>query len=110
MIRLFIYTKEFDRLWKSAGFGDTELRMIENKLIKNPSTGKVISGTYGLRKFRWNIKGKGKSGGLRILYVDFPIHSKLFLITLIKKSERENITQPEKKIINKLITEIKNNL
>ena len=71
MRRIFVTTKEFDKLWKSLGNSDSELRILENELIYDTLKGKVINGTEGLRKLRWQIKGKGKRGGIRILYVDF---------------------------------------
>ena len=56
------------------------------------------------------IPGQGKSGGLRILYVDFPQFEVLYFITILKKSEKENISKAEKNIISKMITSIENNL
>lgn len=108
MRRIFIYTKTFDNLWKTTGLDNEVQIKIENALCENPSCGKVIPGTKGLRKLRWKIPGKGKRGGIRILYVDFPIKSKLYFISLIKKSEKENISQKDKIIINKFIEELEN--
>ena len=110
MTRVFVSLKEFDVLWKSIGFGDTELRELQSFLLFFPLSGKVISGTGGLRKMRWALPGQGKSGGLRILYVDFPQFEVLYFITILKKSEKENISKAEKNIISKMITSIENNL
>ena len=110
MTRVFVSLKEFDVLWKSIGFGDTELRELQSFLLFFPLSGKVISGTGGLKKMRWALPGQGKSGGLRILYVDFPQFEVLYFITILKKSEKENISKVEKNIISKMITSIENNL
>lgn len=59
---------------------------------------------------RWALPGMGKSGGIRILYVDFPEHEVLYFISLIKKNEKENISKEDKKIISQIIELIEKNL
>ena len=78
---------------------------LEKYLLKNPQAGAVIQGTSGLRKLRYSLptNNKGKSGGVRILYVDFVIYEKLYLIDLFGKNEKENITENEKKEFKKII-------
>jgi len=110
VVRIFIYTKEFDILWKLTGLDDSDLLELESDLLSNPAKGNVIQGTIGLRKLRWKVPGKGKRGGIRLLYVDFAKHSKLILVSLIKKNETENISAKDKKILNKFIKELEANL
>ena len=110
MTRIFVSLKEFDTLWKGIGFDDGDLREVETFLIVNPQYGKVISETGGLRKMRWALPGIGKSGGIRILYVDFPEHEVLYFISLIKKNEKENISKEDKKTISQIIELIEKNL
>jgi hypothetical protein len=110
MLRVFVYTKVFDQLWKSCGLSDSEQSKLEKELLLDTAAGDIIPGTRGLRKLRWKIPGKGKRGGIRILYVDFPAFSKLFMLFLIRKNEKENITASEKKLLNNLIDEIESGL
>lgn len=110
MTRLFVTLKEFDTLWKGVGFDDGDLREVETFLIVNPQYGKVISATGGLRKMRWALPGMGKSGGIRILYVDFPEQEVLYFISLIKKNEKENISKEDKNTISRMINLIEKNL
>ena len=56
------------------GLNDEDRRKLENEIANNPSIGKVIRGTGGLRKMRFALGGSGKSGGTRILYVDFVVY------------------------------------
>ena len=59
---------------------------------------------------RWALPGMGKSGGIRILYVDFPDHEVLYFISLIKKNEKENISKEDKNTISRMINLIEKNL
>ncbi len=110
MTREFIILPEFDKQWKRLGLNDDDLIHLEEFLCLNPDYGKVIQGTGGLRKLRWAIPGKGKSGGIRILYIDFIIHEKLYLITVFKKNEIVNLNNKEKKEIKGLIKILINEL
>ena len=88
MERIFFSTNEFDRQWKSMGFNDENQRLLENEILNNPHAEVVMRGTGGLRKIRFTIAGKGKSGGSRILYVDFVKFERIYLITAYPKSEK----------------------
>jgi len=82
------------------GLTDDDLVELENILLENPTSGKVISGTGGVRKMRFVLpNNKGKSGGARILYVDYIAHEKIVLMTAYPKGEKDNITDKEKKIL-----------
>ncbi|MCI0474579.1 MAG: type II toxin-antitoxin system RelE/ParE family toxin [Ignavibacteria bacterium] len=110
MRRVFITTSVFWNLWKETGLNDDDIRDLEDYLIENPDAGDVVRSACGLRKLRWKTRTKGKRGGIRVLYVDFPGKEKLFFISLIRKNETAGLTQGEKKIICKLIKEIEKSL
>jgi hypothetical protein len=59
---------------------------------------------------RWAFKNKGKRGGIRVLYIDFIWYEKIYLLMVYPKSKKENITENEKKVIRKLVEELKNEL
>ena len=61
--REFIITREFDSVWKSLGLNDDDLNELEIFLCKNPDAGDTMKGTGGVRKLRWALDGRGKSGG-----------------------------------------------
>ena len=106
-MREFILMPEFDRQWERLGFDDNDLRKLEEVLSKNPKLGKVIKGTGGLRKVRFAFEKRGKSGSVRILYVDIVIAETLYLITAYAKGDKADISEAEKKIFKQLISEIK---
>ena len=60
-------------------------------LVRYPDKGNVIPGTGGVRKLRWALKGKGKRGGLRVIYYWKRTESEIWLLTLYSKSERVTI-------------------
>jgi len=47
---------------------DEQYRALQNSLMEDPAAGDLIPGAGGLRKVRWSSKGKGKRGGVRIIY------------------------------------------
>jgi len=72
-------------------------------LSENPTSGDLIQGSGGVRKLRWKSKGKGKSGGSRIIYYYHNEEIPLFLLTLFPKNEKVNISSSEKKELSKLV-------
>ncbi len=103
MIREFIMMPEFDKKWANIGLNDEDLRKLQFEIFSNPKLGEVIRGTGGLRKMRFALEGKGKSGSIRVLYVDFVIYEKIYLITAYHKSQKVNLSETERKNIKKLI-------
>lgn len=72
--------------------------------MENPKAGAVIKGSGGLRKIIWKVPGKGKSGGLRIIYYCLD-NDRIYMIFVYPKSEQEDLT-PEQ--VNILKTEVEN--
>jgi hypothetical protein len=100
---MFAYTDEFNEKWSKLNLTDSDLNELENFLLKNPSAGKVIKGTGSLRKLRWALPNMGKSGGIRVLYVDIVLEE-LFMVTLFAKKEKDDLTEVEKKAIKIFIS------
>jgi len=69
MLALFVELPAFERL-RNEYLDDESFRAMQNAMMDDPSVGDVIQGTGGLRKLRWMDKrrGKGKRGGLRVIY------------------------------------------
>ena len=63
-------------------------------------------GTGGIRKLRWLLPNTGKSGGMRVLYIDFIFSEKLCMFDLFPKDEKENLTQSEKKALRQIVKTI----
>ena len=87
---IFIETTLFTSLL-SEYLPDDEYRELQNYLAEHPEAGNLIKGSGGIRKIRWAFAGKGKSGGLRIIYYWKKSHDQIFMLTLYSKNEQENI-------------------
>ena len=99
MKRMFIETNEFRSRWEELGLTEEDLRELQNFLLEHPEAGPVIEGTGGVRKLRWARTGRGKSGGVRTIYIDFRDRETVWLITVFGKNEQANLSSEEKKTI-----------
>ena len=107
MIRTFIEVPLFTKRWKEIGLGDAELHALQILLLKDPESGPVMDGTGGIRKVRFPLKNRGKSGSVRVCYTDFAEYEVTYLITAFTKNEQENLTAEEKSVLKKLVKALK---
>jgi len=107
MKREFIRTAIFEEDWKDAGLNDDDLCELENILLVNPKAGDVIPGLSGGRKLRFAAGGRGKSGGVRVVYVDVVVREHIYLLLAYPKSVQTDLTPEQKRALNKIITTIK---
>lgn len=87
---------EFLRCAKKSGLSEDEKDDIIDLIADNPETGDEISGTGGVRKVRIAGKGKGKSGGYRVITFFSGPDIPAFLLSMYGKGQKENITAAEK--------------
>lgn len=84
---------------------DDSYKELQSFLMANPEAGDVIQGSGGFRKLRWldSRRGKGKRGGMRIIYYYFPDNEQIWFLTLYNKSEASDLTSQQKKALKGLI-------
>jgi mRNA-degrading endonuclease RelE of RelBE toxin-antitoxin system len=100
----FIETPIFTQELKGL-LSDEEYRSIQLALLFRPEQGLLIPRSGGLRKMRWGISGKGKRGGVRLIYYwDKPAET-VFMLFIYPKSEREDLTASQLRILSKLVRE-----
>ena len=104
MKALFVELPAFERN-RSSYLTDEALRGLQNAMLKNPEAGDVITGTGGLRKVRHGdaTRGKGKRGGLRIIYYWWEPKRQFWLFTLYDKDELDNLSPKEKAVLKTLL-------
>lgn len=86
---------------------DLEYSQLQYELVANPNAGDVIPGTGGLRKVRWGEagRGKGKRGGIRVIYYWYLYGSLVYMLLAYSKGQQDDLTPNEKRLLKQLITE-----
>ena len=100
----FIETSIFTKLIYTY-LTDDEYVGLQGYILKYPETGKIVPGSGGVRKLRWAMAGKGKRGGVRVIYYFKKQDDEIWMLTIYGKSEVENIPAH---ILRKIAEEIKN--
>lgn len=95
-----VFTKQITQL-----ISDEDYRHLQQVLIVNPLAGALIRNSGGLRKLRWRIAGKGKSGGIRVIYYYVMGDGKIFMLVAYEKSKKDDLTQRQLATLKKLVTE-----
>ena len=103
MSRMFIELPSFRLKWKNLGLSDEDLKNLEQELLNNPKIGAVLQGTGGVRKMRFSFPYRGKSGSVRVIYVDFDVYERIYLLTVFQKADQENLTKEERNGLKKLV-------
>ena len=86
----FVETKLFTRLVQEY-LSDDEYSELQRALIANPEAGAVVPGSGGIRKLRWGVAGRGKRGGIRVIYFLRTRQGQIWMLTLYPKNVAENI-------------------
>jgi hypothetical protein len=86
IIETELFTAIWPKYWTPEEFGD-----FCAWLASNSEAGKVIPGSGGCRKVRWAVDGRGKRGGVRVIYFNRLADGKVWLITMYAKNVREDV-------------------
>lgn len=105
---LFIETAAFTAR-ASQFFSDDNYSELQALLMNAPDAGKVIPGCGGMRKIRLSDpkRGKGKRGGMRLIYLNVPEHDWIFLVEIYNKGERETLGPKQKKHLREIAEQCK---
>jgi hypothetical protein len=82
---------------------EDERRDVLHYLAEHPKSGDLMEGTGGVRKLRWSRGGRGKSGGVRVIYYFHSEALPLYLLTLFAKNERANLSKAERNELADLV-------
>jgi hypothetical protein len=104
---IFIEAPAFTR-HLSGYLDDEQYRELQTRLAANPELGDLMPGTGGFRKLRWADarRGKGRRGGLRVIYYYYYYFSsvqQIWLMTLYDNNEAADLTPQEKKALKAAI-------
>jgi len=104
MKAIFVELPPFERN-RQDYLNDENFHAFQKILKQNHETGDVFEGTGGLRKIRYTDekRGKGKRGGLRVIYYWWVSGQQFWLFTLFNKNEMNDLTPEQRKILKDLL-------
>jgi len=100
----FVETPVFTRA-VLALLPDEEYRHLQIALALRPEAGAIIRGSGGLRKLRWAVPGRGKRGGVRVIYYWAAAESAVFMLLVYAKSQQDDLTPQQLRILRTLVQE-----
>lgn len=82
---------------------DDEYKDLQEALVTRPEMGALIKNSGGLRKVRWSLEGRGKSGGVRVIYYWLSADDQLYMLLAYPKNEQENLTDAQVSALRKIV-------
>ena len=101
----FMETQTFTRLLTGL-LADDEYREMQYELLENPARGDSIKGGGGVRKLRFAVQGRGKSGGVRVIYYWIKDKHLIYMLLIYSKSKKDDLTDKETAILRELVKEL----
>ena len=104
MKAIFVELPAFERN-RAKYLDDAGFSELQAELMRNPEAGDVIEGTGGLRKMRFmdRRRGKGKRGGLRVVFYWWGAGMQFWLFTLFDKDEMSDLAGEQRKALKTMI-------
>jgi mRNA-degrading endonuclease RelE of RelBE toxin-antitoxin system len=104
MKAIFVELPPFERTRRDY-MDDDAYRLFQRELMDNPTAGDVMEGTGGLRKLRQPDprRGKGKRGGLRVIYYWWFGGEQFWLFTIYDKDQADDLTPAQCKVLKQLL-------
>lgn len=86
---------------------EQERAALREAIASNPGVHPVIRGTGGVRKARWSRQGKGKSGGVRVIYYYWTWDDEVYLLYIYAKSEQADMSAADRKAVKAFVEGLK---
>ena len=99
---LFVETRAFTARLRQL-ISDEQYRLLQLHLAADPTASPVIPGTGGLRKLRWAAPGRGKRGGLRLIYFHHARSDTILLLFAFAKNERADLTSAQRDALRQVV-------
>ena len=101
----FIETQTFTRLLTDM-LTDDEYAGLQHVLAENPERGDIIKGGGGIRKLHHALPGRGKRGGVRIIYYWLRDDGQIYMLLIYPKSKKDTLTDRETALLREFVKEI----
>jgi hypothetical protein len=102
---IFVETPPFERL-REKYLDDNQFRLLQATLMARPDAGAIIVGSGGIRKIRWSVEGRGKRGGLRVIYFWLSAEGHVYFLTVYRKSEVADLSRDEIRALREIVRQI----
>jgi len=79
--------------------------MLQEALVVRPDRGPIIKNSGGIRKLRWALDGRGKSGGARIIYYWATEYDQIYMLLAYPKNEKENLSDKQLQTLKAIVQE-----
>ena len=99
---IFLETPVFTRRIREL-VDDEDYRRLQVRILLNPEAGDLIAGSGGLRKIRMGVRGRGKRGGARVIYYWCGSRSRIFMLLVYAKNERDDLSGEQLKMLRTLV-------
>lgn len=86
-----------------ALLSDEEYRGLQTELVARPGAGALVPGGAGIRKIRWAVEGKGKRGGVRVIYYWAVADDTILMLLAYPKNVQDDLTDEQTKALSKLV-------
>jgi hypothetical protein len=100
IIETWVFTRQVRKL-----LSDDAYRELQVALAERPDMGAIMVGSGGIRKVRWSAPGRGKRGGVRVIYYWAVAQDQLLMLLMYPKSERDDLSQEQLQILRKIVEE-----
>lgn len=84
---------------------DDSYRRLQTMLVIRPDAGDLIPGGGGLRKIRWGAQGRGKRGGVRVIYYWAVPQDRILMLLMYAKNVQDDLTVEQLKVLRRMIEE-----
>lgn len=98
IIETSIFTRQVQTL-----LDDDEYRRLQTFLAIRPDAGDLIPGGGGLRKIRWGAQGRGKRGGVRVIYYWAVRQDRILMLLIYAKNVQDDLTAEQLKVLRAMI-------
>lgn len=95
-----VFTRQVLKLLSGESY-----RLLQLHLVENPDAGALIRGTGGLRKIRWEGSGRGKRGGVRVIYYWATAKNLLLMLLVYRKKDGGDLSPKQRTILKRMVEE-----
>jgi mRNA-degrading endonuclease RelE of RelBE toxin-antitoxin system len=98
IVETSIFTRRVVRL-----LDDESYRLLQAELLQDPEKGALMRGSGGLRKLRWAVPGRGKRGGVRVIYYWAVSKDRFLMLLIYDKTEQDELTADQVRQLRQLV-------